>query len=139
MNNNYIVLLVALICAVLLLSVPSGLVAGHKDGGIEGFHTYYSYFKNYCPSTSWRSQESCAKCTNGGWCVKGGKGQCVAGSMDGPFFSEDCDEYTYGDTNIFYPNSSVYPVALTKTFFPTAQKSIRGQYRWNKLPIHPVK
>lgn len=138
MNNNYIVLLVALICGVLLLSVPMKCTGLGGNDGVEGFHTYYSYFKQYCPSVSMRSRESCAKCQNGGWCEKNGRGRCISGSSDGPFFSEDCDKYTYADTNVYYPNSSYYPVALTKTFFPKSEKSIRSQYRWNKLPIYPV-
>jgi len=139
MNNNYIVLLVALICAVLLLSVPSGWAGmGHGDG-VEGFHTYYGYFKQYCPSCHFRTKESCLKCQNCGLCTKNGKTTCVPGSSDGSWFSENCDEWQYGTSDFYYPNSSIYPVALTKHFWPNAKPSIRSQYRWNKLPMHPVK
>jgi len=139
MNNNYIVLVVALICGVLLLSVPMKCTGLSGNGGVEGFMTYYGYFKQYCGSCDQRSKESCLKCQNCGLCNKGGKLSCVQGGMDGPWFSEDCDSYQYGTSQFFYPNSSIYPVSLEKRFFPKAQTSVRVTYRWNKLPIHPVK
>src|SRR5689334_23342571 len=132
MNNNYIVLLIALICAVLLLSVPSGWTGLMGDkGGVEGFMTYFGFYKQYCASCNWRSPESCLKCTNCGICVKDGQSKCISGSSDGPFFSENCDSYQYGTSDYYAPGSSYYPVALTKTFWPNAKPSVRVQYRWN--------
>lgn len=137
MYNNYIVLLVALVCAVLLLSVPMKC-PGLCGNNVEGFRTYYGYFKQYCPSCGQRSKESCMSCLNCGLCYKNGRAECQPGSSEGPWSSSDCDKWVYGDTNVFYPNSSVYPVALTKKFWPMARPSVKKPYRWNKLPMHPV-
>jgi len=139
MNNNYIVLVVALICGVLLLSVPMKCTGLSGNCGVEGFMSYFGYFKQYCPSCSNRDGPSCMKCLNCGICKKGNKKTCTQGESSGPWFSSDCDEWQYGTSDFYYPNSSIYPVSLSKRFWSDAEPSVRSQYKWNKLPIHSVK
>ena len=115
MDRYTLTLFWILIVAIILLSTPTKYVPDKK----EGFHTYFSYFKNYCPSCGWRSRYSCSKCINCGYCITAkGVGSCESGDSSGPYFREDCMIWDYGSNYDYYPGSTVYPIYKTKTIYP---------------------
>jgi len=55
----------------------------------------YSYPKQ-CDTCGTLNQYQCGKCVDCGYCVGvGGKGECVQGDANGPFFRDDCIAYKY--------------------------------------------
>ena len=99
----------------------------------EHFYSYNSYYKRYCPSCGWRSRETCSKCINCGFCItREGKGSCVPGDSQGPFFREDCMYWEYGSPYRYYPYANLYPVISTKRYDPFLERKTTRPYRWIK-------
>ncbi len=106
--DKIIYVTIAIIAAVLLYKF--------LNSSKEGFYTYNSYFKQYCPSCNWRTRYSCSKCTNCGYCITAnGVGSCEPGSSAGPYFRKDCAYWQYSDPSMYYPPSHYYPMIKTKT------------------------
>ncbi len=116
MEKYIVVLFWVLVLAIILLSVPTKCVSGNKK---EGFHGFFNYHKNYCPSCGWRSNESCSRCIGCGWCVTSdGYGQCSPGDASGPYYRNDCVYWNYGNPYNYYQGGIAYPVVLTHDMYP---------------------
>ena len=116
MDRYIVILFWVLVCAVIMLSVPTKCMDDKKK---EGFYTYNGYFKNYCGSCGFRSRYSCNKCTNCGWAMnKNGVGQCLPGDNSGPFFANDVTYWEYSNPYFYYPYSHLYPVIREKSVMP---------------------
>jgi hypothetical protein len=60
----------------------------------------------YCPSCSQLNPIHCSSCANCGYCVKSdGRGLCVQGDANGPYFEQDCQ---YWNQLISIPQPYVY-------------------------------
>lgn len=132
MDRYIVILFWVLVCAVILLSTPTKCMANEKKK--EGFYTYYSYFKQYCPSCNHRTSYACDKCTNCGTCITPtGQSFCTPGDGSGPYFSEDCAYWKYGDSYHYYPYSHLFPVIREKSILPY-YKYKRAQKPWQWKP-----
>jgi hypothetical protein len=120
---------------IIIVVVVVGLFYMYRKN-VENFHTYYGYFKSHCNSCTGKSPEAASKCSNCGLCLKNDSSvKSVEGSSDGPFFADDCLQYSYSSPYFYYPYSYIYPVNLTRTSFPSYPRTIRHQYRWiRRLP-----
>ena|SRR5437868_1371759 len=98
--NIFLILLFILLFCVIIFSFPTKCMM--KEGFQEGF-----YIRNYCPSCAYLGRERCNNCTNCGYCISNGFGECVPGNSNGPFYRTDCDFYSYGNSNLFFP---VHPI-----------------------------
>lgn len=116
MEKYIVVLFWILVLAIILLSVPTKCVSGNKK---EGFHGFFTYHKQYCPSCGWRSKESCSRCTNCGICTTAnGFAECSPGDASGPYYRTDCVYWNYGNPYNYYQNALAYPITLTKDMYP---------------------
>mgnify|MGYP001769809331 CR=1 FL=1 len=126
MDRYVVILFWALILAVVLLSTPTKFMEDKK----EGFYTYTGYYKNYCPSTGWRSRYSCGKCTNAGYCITAsGNGECVPGDSSGPYFRNDCMYWEYSNPYQYYPYSHLYPTVKTRSIYPYHKWGRKGRHQ----------
>lgn len=137
MDNQTLIIVWIVVLAVIALT------ANRNQDKTEGFHTYYGYYKKYCPSCGWRSRYSCAKCTNCGYCIdKNGYGQCVPGDSSGPYFHGDkCSYWEFGSPNYQYPFSNVYPTVKIRSQYPYYRWRLRRPWRWQDKyqRMRPVK
>lgn len=119
------------IIILIIISLSVGTKCNPDD--VEGFYTYYGYYKNYCPSCGWRSRYSCSKCTNCGYCITAsGYGECVPGDDSGPYFRNDCMYWEYGDPYYYYPESHIFPIVKTKNTYPYYRYRLRKPWKWTK-------
>lgn len=44
-----------------------------------------------------KSGEHCMDCANCGICIINGKGKCLPGDLEGPYYTEECDKWIYQD------------------------------------------
>lgn len=125
---DYKIIVITIIILFILI-----LLFSNRNETKEDFYTYNSYYKQYCPSCNWRSQRTCSKCLNCGFCVtKEGVGTCEPGDSRGPFFRNDCTTWEYGDVYQYYPYANLYPVVQVKSQNPYFQKQIKKPYEWIK-------
>lgn len=77
------------------------------------------------------SEKDCMKYSNCGLCHQKGKKSCVFGNVDGPFFKEGCDGWTY--TN--YYDRHIFNEAVTQTV-PSWDKFYNNMYEvWYPSPV----
>lgn len=63
--------------------------------GREGFHGE-GWGMKYCSDCGWLSRGECSDCINCGYCISpSGRGECVPGDENGPYFRSDCIDYRY--------------------------------------------
>ncbi|QKF94284.1 hypothetical protein QKU48_gp0826 [Fadolivirus algeromassiliense] len=131
MDRYILILFWVLVCAVILLSVPTKCALDDKK---EGFYSYFGYFKNYCGSCGHRSRYSCSKCINCGWAMNStGAGQCLPGDSSGPFYNTDATYWEYSSPYMYYPYSNLYPVIREKSIYPYYKyKRAQKPWQWNK-------
>ena len=93
LNHTVILLSVFFVAVVLLVSSAS-----------EGFYTRMLRTNKYCKDCGNLSRYACGSCTNCGYCTTpgqgsgtpSGRGECIPGGPNGPYFREDCQNYHYG-------------------------------------------
>lgn len=109
MENYIIVLFWILVLMVILSSIPIK----------EGYHNFFGYSKQYCPSCGWRSMKSCKDCINCGICTTAnGVSSCSLGDQSGPYYRNDCAYWDYGNQYNYYQNAIAYPVVTTRDRYP---------------------
>jgi hypothetical protein len=115
--SNIILIVLVL---VLLLVFMRGVSRGSGTQQEEGFYTYPGYYKRYCNDcSSMSSSYALAACSNCGVCTTfSGLKYGVPGDSTGPFYANDCYEYSYGDPYSFYPGANVFPVVKTMDQYP---------------------
>lgn len=96
----------------------------------EEFSIYHTRFKkDNCLTCSNKTTGQCADCGNCGYCYTAdGRGECVAGNVDGPTSRDDCSkfEYTSVDDNIYDYGSYDWD-DTTKRYYK----------KQNGEPVHP--
>lgn len=111
-DHNTIVAIVAILILFGIfywMCIDNGAVvpnATSDDIDVENF-TIYSYPK-YCTNCGSNNRRNCNNCTNCGYCITpNGRGECVPGDSNGPYFREDCIGYEH--TSPRYNIGRVYP------------------------------
>lgn len=110
--------IIAIIIILLLISLLVIVIFDFNDqysffkklsfGTRENF-TLLDYYPGYCRSCGWKSRAACSNCTNCGYCVTAdGRGECVSGDQNGPYFRQDCARYEYNNPINTFPVTS-YP------------------------------
>jgi uncharacterized membrane protein YgcG len=136
-NNTTIVGYAATALVTLLIFVMVYFALCHECEIIETNKTKENYVV-YSERDKWRCKECsglsrihCGNCANCGYCYNyKGRGECVPGDENGPFFRDDCVDYEYV--------SPVYHAGLYPTwsyfyddyyYNPTVGRHIRHHYR----------
>ena len=121
---------------IIILIIVIVLIFVFSRNTLEGFHTYYGYYKQYCSDCEGKNPASAMRCTNCGICetIDGTK-YSTSGDSNGPYFARDCNKWIYGNSYFYYPFSNIYPITQVKTNLPKPYIPIRNRYRWiNRYP-----
>lgn len=129
METKILIILWVLIMILVLLSTPTKCI-----GAKEGFLNYFGYYKNYCGNCESKDRTMCAKCLNCGVCYDNiGRGKCMPGDSNGPFFTNDCSFWEYSDPYFNYPYSHLFPVVRVKQSYPFYSYKFNTPYNHSQL------
>lgn len=103
-----------------------------KDTKNEHYVVYSERDKWNCKECGFLTRAQCGNCVNCGYCYDyRGRGQCVPGDENGPYFREDCADYEY-ISPVYYVGGIYYP--RWQLFYNNDYDGIRRHRR--RAPSH---
>lgn len=107
-----------IITVVILLIIYFALLPSSKE--------HFGIYKQYCNGCGYKNRRGCMNCTNCGYCITNeGRGECVPGDSNGPYFRYDCAQWEYGDPYYYYyPFRYMTPALSVRSVYP--------YYRWRE-------
>ena len=112
--------MIRVIIIILLILFLFWLYTGYTENRVEGFHWDPLWEGRDSQDCYKESLGNCLKYSNCGICNKGGQLKCLPGDMNGAFFDERCDNWTYKDQyerNIFNENVTRTTPQWSKFYF----------------------